>query len=300
MNSHYFRPYRPRWTTIPTLAMIAVLASLLAGCDGLTLTSPTPTAKVWVATVTLTPQPVVQVITATFTPTPPTMPAEAVPQEVQPCSLVTQQEAEAILGEPATPPQASGGGCAFTNAKDGLYAVSVGAAQDKQTGDIMQGQAFLLGMAGVPLDQAALDQLKALSDAQDFKGFFAELVARAQGAPAVKAQLLDGVGDVGYWAWLSAQGRRQGAFVVGHGPTLVNVNLVVADSQAEQAMLDAARALADTISSRLPARFTIAAPSAASTPVPSQATDTAVPPAPAGTSAPPPPPPTPTTTTTSP
>ena len=299
MNPYHSRTRRPRWTTIPGLLAVLALVSLLVGCGG-----PTPTAAIWVATVTLPPQSAIRVETATFTaaPSTPPTPAEAPLQEVQPCSLVTQQEAEAILGEPATPPQAVSGGCAFTNAKDGLYAVSVAAAQDKQTGDVMQGQAFLLGMAGVPLDQAALDQLKALSDAQDFKGFFTELVARAQGAPAVKAQLLDGVGDVGYWAWLSAQGRRQGAFVAGRGPTLVNVNLVVADSQSEQAMLDAARALADQIFGRLPARFTIAAPSAAPTPLPSpvppQATDTPIPPAPAGTSAPPPPPPTPTATAT--
>ena len=68
---------------------------------------------------------------------------------------------------------------------------------------------------------------------------------------------MDGVGDAAYWLWLTADPRRQGALVVARGPTLVNVNLVVADSQAEPAMLDASKVLADKVFSRLPARFVI-------------------------------------------
>ena len=108
------------------------------------------------------------------------------PQEVQPCSLVTQAEAEAILGEPAAPPQETNGACAFNNAKDSLYVVSVAAAQDEQTEGILQGQAFLLGMAGAPLDQPTLDKLKALSDAQDFKGLFRR--AGSTGAESASGQ----------------------------------------------------------------------------------------------------------------
>lgn len=198
-----------------------------------------------------------------------TIPAAAQPmQELQPCSLVTTAEVEAILGEPATAPNVISGGCAFNNAKDSLYAVSVGAAQDKQADSILQGQAMLLGFAGVQLDQAKMAQLKALSDAQDFKGFFTQLVATAQGSTVAKVQLVeDGVSDVVYWAWLTAQSRKQGAYVAVRGNTLVNVNVVVADTNSEQSMLEASQSLADKIFDRLPANFSLAEPTVASTPM---------------------------------
>jgi hypothetical protein len=187
------------------------------------------------------------------------------PQELEPCSLLTAAEAEAILGEPAAPPQVINGACAYSNAKDSLYLVSVAAAQGPQTEGILQGLAFLLGIAGAPLDEAKLAELKSLSDAQDFQGFFGELVALAQGVPAVHAQLVEGV-EAGFWAWLNAQGRRQGALAVARGRTMVNVNVVVADSQSEEAMLAAAKALADQVFGRLPASFVL--PMATPSPVP--------------------------------
>jgi len=187
-------------------------------------------------------------------------------QELQPCSLVTTAEVEAILGEPATAPTVSSGGCAFNNASDLLYAVSVGAAQAGQADGILQGQVMLLGFAGVQLDQAKMAHFKLLSDAQDFKTFFTELVAAAQGSTVVKAQLVeDGVNDVVYWAWLTAQSRRQGAFVAVRGKTLANVNVVVADSKSEQSMFEASQALANKIFDRLPANFTLGMPTVAPT-----------------------------------
>jgi hypothetical protein len=249
MNSHCFRGHRLHWMVL----VIVALVSLLAGCDSPAATTASPTPVILIVTETASPVPVAPA----ETPLASAIPAEETPQDLQPCSLITQAEAEAILGEPAAPAQEMNGACAFNNAKDSLYVVSVAAAQDKQTEGILQGQAFLLGMAGAPLDQPTLDKLKALSDAQDFKGYFAELVALAQNAPAAKAQLVDGVGDAGYWLWLTADTRRQGALVVARGPTLVNVNLVVADSQTEPAMLDASKVLADKVFSRLPAHFVI-------------------------------------------
>jgi hypothetical protein len=213
------------------------------------------------------------------TATPPsTSPPAGPPQEIQACSLLTAAEAEAILGEPAGPPQEINGACAYSNAKDGLYMVSAAAAQGPQADGILQGQAFLLGMAGASLDEAKLAGLKALAGAGDFAGFFAELAALAGSAPAAKVELIQGLGDVGYWAWLDAQSRRQGALVVGRGGTLVNVNVVVADTQAEQAMLDACKGLAESIFGRLPASFSLALPPTPThTPTPPPPTDTPTP-----------------------
>jgi hypothetical protein len=204
------------------------------------------------------------------------------------CSLLTAAEAEAILGQPAALPQEINGACAIANAKDGLYMVSVTAAQGQQAEGILQGQAFLLGMAGVPLDETKMARLKELSDAGDFAGFFAEMVALAQGAPAVQARLVDGMGDTGYWAWLTASSRRQGALVVARGQTMVNVNVVVADTQSEPDVLAACQSLVEQVFGRLPASFSLAAAAAAPPPPSAQ------PPLGTPTQAPtvPPPPPT--------
>jgi len=187
-------------------------------------------------------------------------------QELQPCSLITIAEAEEVLGEPATASTVSSGGCAFNNASDSLYAVSVGAAQAEQAEGILQGQVMLLGFAGVQFDEAKMTRFNNLSDAQDFKTFFSELVAATQGSTVAKAQLVeDGVNDVVYWAWLTAQSRRQGAYVAVRGKTLVNVNVVVAESKSEQYMLEASQALATKIFDRLPANFTLGMPTVAPT-----------------------------------
>jgi hypothetical protein len=89
-------PYRvcrchSRWTAIPILLVVLILASLLASCGVPSLSGPTPTAVIWVATATLPPHPVIRVETATFTPTQPTGPVEGAPQEVEPCPLITHQ-----------------------------------------------------------------------------------------------------------------------------------------------------------------------------------------------------------------
>ncbi len=146
--------------------------------------------------------------------------------------------------------------------------VSVTAAQGQQIGGILQGQAFLLGMAGVSLDGAKMARLKELSDSGNFVGFFAEMVALAQGTPAVQARLVDGMGDAGYWAWLTASSRRQGALVVARGQTVVNVNVVVADTQSESDMLAACQALAEQVFGRLPSSFSLTVAAAAPTQAP--------------------------------
>jgi hypothetical protein len=200
----------------------------------------------------------------TETPTEPPAPVGP-PQALEACSLLTAAEAEAILGEPAGPPQALQGGCAFNNASNSLYTVSVGAAQGEETSGVLQGLAFMLGLAGVPLDEARMQKLQAFAGAQDYRGFFDELTTAAAGT-AVKAQSPEGLGDVAWWAWIEAGERRQGALAVVRGPTLVNVNLVVAAGQEETAMLEAAKTLAETVFGRLPASFTIQPPETASLP----------------------------------
>jgi len=180
---------------------------------------------------------------------------------LEPCSLLTNAEAEAILGEPVSAPNAMSGACSYSNAKDALYMVSVAAAQDQEANGILQGQAMMLGLAGIQLDGERMTRLKTLAEAPDFKGFFTELAAAAQGAPTLKARLIEGGGsDVVYWAWITAQGRQQGAFVAARGQTLVNINIIVAGTQSEETTLASSTSLADNVFKRLPPKFTLAMP----------------------------------------
>jgi hypothetical protein len=138
--------------------------------------------------------------------------------ELDPCSLLTAAEAEAILAQAVSAPNAMNGACIYNNASDSLYTISVAAAQDQQTIGILQGQAMLLGFGGGQLDEARMDKLRSLAENLDYKGFFGELVTAAEGSTTLKARLLeDGNSDVAYWAWIDAQSRRQGAFVAARG-----------------------------------------------------------------------------------
>lgn len=237
-------------------------------------------------------QPSVPVEPASASPAPEIQPSPTlvagVPQAsasgVEPCSLVTAAEAEAILSEPVSAPNPMNGACTYSNAKDSLYMVSATAAQGQQADGILQGQAMMLGFAGGKLDEARMTKLKELAAAPDYKGFFTEVVAAADGAPTLKARLVEGGGsDVVYWAWINAQSRRQAAFVAVRGQTVVNVNLIVAEAQTEDAMLAASTSLADKIFGRLPAQFTLAmpaAPTAVPTPTLVLPVNTPVPPQP--------------------
>ena len=260
---------------IALVLVFLILACNLGSVTNNLSTSVTPTAM---ERATLMPYQPAQTVNAEVTPVViqpaagEVTPGAAQPgQELQPCSLITTAEAEAILGEPATAPTVSSGGCAFNNASDSLYAVSVGVAQAGQAEGILQGQVMLMGFAGVQFDEAKMTRFNNLSDAQDFKTFFTELVAAAQGSTVVKAQLVeDGVSDgrqevTSYWAWLTAQSRRQGAYVAVRGKTMVNVNVVVADTKPEQSMFEASQALANKIFDRLPTNFILGMPTVAPT-----------------------------------
>lgn len=197
------------------------------------------------------------------------------------CGLVSKEEVEKFFGEPAADPISMPGGCAFNNKKDGLYAFSLSAGQDKDTINVMQSQVMLLGMAGVKLDADAMAKIKSLAEAMDFAGFFNELVTLSKSSSSITANLYAGGGnDLTYWAWITVPPRRSGAFAAVRGNTMVSMYLVVPESQKEEIMLDEANKLANTIFSKLPEKFTIAsAPSSApAQPAPTQIPATPAPP----------------------
>ncbi len=181
------------------------------------------------------------------------------------CSYVSKEDVEKFFGEPANDPKSANGGCTFTNAKDGLYAFSLGAGQDNDTATILQGQAMLLGLAGIKLDETVTGKLNKLADTRDFKGYLSELVALSKSSSTITARLFKGGGnDLTYWAWITTPPRRSGAFLAVRGTTLVSLYIVVPETQEEKAMLTASNNLAGQIFAKLPQKFsffpTVSAP----------------------------------------
>jgi hypothetical protein len=189
------------------------------------------------------------------------MTASNVVEQIRPCSLITSEEAERILGEKTTSPREINGACAYNNSRDSLYVISVTAAQEENTIDILQGQAMLLGLAGVPIDQTMLDHLRSLATKQEYIAYFTELENLAQNTPSVKARILKGTPDLEYWVWLEVDKLRQSALVVVRNQTAININLIVPDSHLEPATLEALQDEAEEIYRRLPQHFSIILPS---------------------------------------
>jgi hypothetical protein len=139
--------------------------------------------------------------------------------------------------------------------------INIAAAQDKETAGILQGQAVLTMFTGNKVSDDFTNKVRALSDAQDFKGFFSELAAAAKGSQTMTAKLFTGGGnDLVYWAWINAPPRRQGAFVAVRKNTLININVVLPDSADGNALVKSLNSLAGEAYSKLPEKFSSAQP----------------------------------------
>ena len=188
----------------------------------------------------------------------PSTSASAQAPALQPCSLITAQEASDLLEAGVQAPVESNQACVYNSLPEGRQSVSVSAAQGLDTQGILDNQILMLENAGVNIDQHELEYLQSLEGNQDFVGFFEELVADANGAKSVRARLVEDNAN-GYWAWFTSPGQAQGSLVLVRGNTMVEVNLVVYEGSDENATLEAARAQADLAFQRLPAEFVLPA-----------------------------------------
>jgi hypothetical protein len=265
-------------TRIIPFISIALSLTISSACLIMNGTSPTPTApeneivgdQFQPQNTTLPPEQTAEPTLAPSTPsatitdssvdiTSPDLPVE----QIDPCSLLTSGEAEQLLGESVTPPQEINGACAYNNASDSLYLISVTAAQEEQSEGILQGQAMLLGMTGVPLDQSKLDQLKALAANQDYLAYFTELETLGQNSLTAKAHILKDTPGLEYWVWIEADTRRQGSLVLVRDRTVLNINVIIPDTHTEPDTLEGLQNLAETVYQRLPQNFSLKMPSTA-------------------------------------
>lgn len=189
---------------------------------------------------------------------PPTTPPAAGGAAVvlDPCSLLTQAEAAAALGEPASASTVSQGTCYFSNAAGHSHAVSVYAGQGDEAAQAINGPTlFVLSLMGLKIDPTGTQQLNDLTTRKDLKGLVQKLAALSRGNPKFNSQAPAGVGDAAYWVWKNASGGVwEGVIIVAQGDVAVIVSLVVGP-KGEAATLKTAAALVLQTLGRLPAKF---------------------------------------------
>ena len=179
---------------------------------------------------------------------------------LDPCTLLTRDEAAAFLGEPVNEPKINGGACTYANSASGVYVLSAYAFQGEQAKNQWSGRVFLLSMFGLQLDQAAMDEVMQLDAAGDQKAVLEKISLAAAGNPSFSSRSLDGLGEIAYWAWKDLGGVYQGFLVAVKGDVIAGTDIVHGPNLDEAAALDQAGKLVLRIFERLPARFVVGQP----------------------------------------
>lgn len=224
---------------LPTATVTSPLTATLAVTDTLPLTAtipaPSPTA-------------------------PPPPPAET-PEGIDPCLLLTREEAVAVLGEAVREPVYDGLTCAYSDDETQLRLVSILAAQGEQRKNLLTVRFFQLEAYGLSLDQTVKDELTALDQAGSSKEILSRLIDLSAGNPNFSAKSVAEMGDIAFWAWKdTGHGVRQGFLIAQRGDTLVGADLVLSDKAEEDQALDLAMLIVRQAFTRLPGQFTIITP----------------------------------------
>lgn len=194
--------------------------------------------------------------TSSGQPASPTASSAEVPVTLDPCTLLTRDEASGILGLPVKEGALSGGACTYSDADRGTYVVSGYAFQGNQIAGGFSARLFLLSAFGMQFDQATLDQMRAWDQASDVRSILLKLIELSAGTTAFTSRSLDGLGELAYWAWKEVMpGVRQGFLIAVKGDVTAGVDLVHSDLFDEPVALDRAMAQVNLIFGRLPARF---------------------------------------------
>jgi len=217
------------------LLLLPLLAASLA-CGGLTsFASATATARA------RTPSPLPPGVTA-----------------VDPCRLVTTDEATSLAGQPAAPPKPLTSGCIYfdssaTSTGVGLYVFPASQAQ----GFLGQYVPALTAKL-VPLNQADIDKLNQDSAAGDMPASVNDLIALTHGVSGYEIKKLDGVGSAALWSWHTLDQNQEGVLIAAKPGALVVLILhgtpTTEESQAQPAMAT----IVTRILANLPDNFAVA------------------------------------------
>lgn len=177
---------------------------------------------------------------------------------LDPCTLLSREEATDILGEVVGEAKINGGACTYADAASGVHVLSVYAFQGEQARNQWSGRLFLLSAFGLQIDQPTVDEIKALDEAGNQKTILEKVTALSAGSTAFISRSLDGLGEIAYWAWKDlGYGVRQGFLVAVKGDIIAGMDIVHGESLDEPMAVDSAMKVVSLIFGRLPARFTI-------------------------------------------
>jgi len=186
-------------------------------------------------------------------PTPPPGPVV----QLDPCSLLSQAEAESLLGAKANSPTVQNGACVYSEAQKRVTVVNVYAYPAAQAGSVFEGHVLLLRGYQVTLDPAALARLKADSASGDMVAALNDLTGMAVGQSNYHAEKVDGLGRAALWSWNAVSSVQQAYLLAAKPRAVVGMELVLGPSSQEAATRQAVAAIIQRILTGLPDRFVV-------------------------------------------
>lgn len=236
------------------------------------------------ATPNLTPRldpPLVNTVSPQPSPTPPstnttfptaTLDPLATPVSVDPCALITQDNAASAIGEPVQAGIVAGGGCVYVDSDRGQYFLSAYAIPSTNTPTLIEGRVYLLVAYGAQVSQPQLANLQALGVQGNAAGVIESLLSLTKTTATFSAQSIDGLGDGAIWVSKLNGAVRQSFLLVARGDALVGLDLIVTYARDESSVRDSAIAALRQMLDRLPPRFIVSFPARVPTPLPTLAT----------------------------
>ncbi len=252
-----------------TITAAAKLEATAQAAAPTSATSPTQAPTVAVATAASSPAAVPSATTAptqaAVTATPETA-ASGTPAAtaanaavVDPCRLITVDEAQAFVGVSVGTPQQKGAGCLFLDAATGFtYEVIVYALPASQSQSYVQQSVAQLKSFNVKVDPAAETKLNQDVTANDTVAAVNDLIGMSVGQANYTAQKLDGLGSTALWAWNKYAKLQQASLTTAKPGVVVALLVVVGLSAKEADLQPAMQKTVSHILDGLPASFTVA------------------------------------------
>jgi len=233
---------------VPTTALIPTQAPTAAG------TATTAASATAAATATLAPA-----ATATTAASSTAEATSGGPVVLDPCTLLTVDQAHSLTGVAMGTPKAQNGACLIADAATSqtvgaiVYALPASQAQSFFSQWVPS-----LKASGVTVDAKAAAKLDQDSAAGDTVAAVNDMIAMSINQPKFKAQKVDGLGSAALWTWNTVLGSQQGLLVTARPGAMVALGLITGASTKEADAQPAMHQIMSGILANLPDKFTVA------------------------------------------
>jgi hypothetical protein len=209
--------------------------------------------------------------TITTTPFPSaTLDPQATPVLIDPCNLISQDEAASAIGEPVQPGESVGGGCVYVDSSVGHYFLSIYAVPSNSAATLIEGRAFVLTTFGVLVSQSDLKNIQSLGTQGDATGVIDSLLTLTESTSTLSAQSIENVGSKAIWVSKINGAVRQSFLLAARGESLVGLDLIVTYARDESSVRDSALAVLRHMLDLLPGRFVVSVPTIRPTQTPTR------------------------------